>query len=331
MAILEEKKFREEIQKGKLRSLYVWSCEDPFKLDFFAKEISRLFPQGFSIRQVYADELEISSLLDSHRNATLWDSQKITLVRHAERFNAKQWEAFIPLIEEDSEKSSLILLTNKVDGRLKFFQALQKAKDQAVLVKMELAYGPEWNQWSQLFLKEVKKELDDEARQLLNEWTAGSLTDLKQTIERAALYSGGAPKITREHIAAVGFRVAPEDVFKFTAGLMAGDQSLSLSTLESLLRQGEEPLALIGLILRQYRWLLAMLSLRAEGKGDAQIAADCGIFPSAAKVLFPAARRLGGRGVIYGISKLAEADYSLKSSRLPQGQVLTKLVLQLTN
>jgi hypothetical protein len=54
------------------------------------------------------------------------------------------------------------------------------------------------------------------------------------------------------------------------------------------------------------------------------------LFPAAAKVLLPASRRLGGKGVIRGLQALAETDHGLKSSRMPKEQLLSGLVMRLT-
>lgn len=149
-------------------------------------------------------------------------------------------------------------------------------------------------------------------------------------MDRAALFAGGADEIRREHVSAVGYRASPEDVFRLSGGILSGDRAAALVMMETLMRQGEEPIALIGLLARQYRWLLGILALRAEGKADQNIASECGIYPNAAKLLFPASRRLGGKGVVKSLVALAEADHMLKSSRLPREHVLTKLVLTLT-
>lgn len=333
MATVSESKFREELQKKKLRSVYLLVGEDPFKQDHYADAIARaLFGEGEKVTReiVYGDELDAARLLDDARTLSLWDPQKLILVRHGERVSAKQWEALLPLLQDPPERCVVVIQAIKVDGRMKFFQAVSKAGEPVAQVKLEPAVGGDWNVWLQSFLKASGKELDGPARELLLEWNSSSLADLKHSIERAALYAGELPEIHREHVAAVGFKVAPDDVFRFSGGILAGDRSGALGTLEALLRQGEEPIALVGLLARQYRWLLGILSSRAEGKSDAAIASEWGIFPSAARILFPASRRLGGKSVVSGLSRIAEADALLKSSRLPRDHVLTRLVLQLT-
>jgi DNA polymerase-3 subunit delta len=333
MATLSEGKFLEELRKRKLRSLYVLVGEDAFKLDYYAEQALRvLFPDGRPVvREVmYGDELDPTSLLDSARTLSLWDPHKFILVRQAEKVGAKSWEILSALLEAPPERCTIFFQAAKADGRMKFFQLLAKAGDETVQVKLEPSAGGEWNKWLQAFLRESGKELAAEARPLLQEWTGGSLTELKHLLDRAALYAGASPEIRREHVSAVGYRAAPEDVFLLGGAILSGDRASVLALMETLMRQGEEPIALVGLIARQYRWLLGILALRAEGKPDTVIASECGIFPLAAKALFPASRRLGGKGVLRGLVALADADYCLKSSRLPREHVLTKLALTLT-
>lgn len=333
MANLTEAKLREELQKKKLRSLYMLVSEDAFKLDYYAEQALRvLFPDGQPVVRevIYGDEIDPTALLDSARTLSLWDPHKFILVRQAERISAKNWEAMLELLDNTLERCTILFQAHKADGRMKFFQALGKAGDHCVQVKLDPSVGGEWNKWLQVFLKETGKELADEARPLLQEWTGSSLIELKHLVDRAALFAGGAPEIGREHVSAVGYRATAEDVFRLSGAILAGDRASVLGLMETLVRQGEEPIALIGLIARQYRWLLGILALRAEGKADAAIATECGIYPMAAKVLFPASRRLGGKGVIRGLVALADADHSLKSSRMPREHVLTKLALTLT-
>jgi DNA polymerase-3 subunit delta len=336
MAVLSEARIKEELQKKKLRAFYLFVGDDAFKQDHYANQVAAaLFSDSKNaVKEIlYGDELEPERLLDDARTLSLWDPQKMIMIRHGERVSAKQWEILLPLIQDPPEKCTILIQASKIDGRMKFFQSIAKAGESVVQVKLEPAIGGEWNIWLQTFLRESGKELAQDARDLLLEWNGGgsSLAELKHAIDRAALYSGEHKEIKREHIAAVGFKVSPEDVFRFSGGVLSGDRGEALSLLEGLLRQGEEPIALVGLLARQYRWLLGILSSRAEGKTDASISSEWGIFPGAAKVLLPASRRLGGKGVIQGLARLAEADALLKSSRLPSEHIVTRLVLQLTS
>ena len=276
----------------------------------------------------YGDEINAQKILDSSKTVSLFQNKKLIVIRNAEKISAKTWETLSGLFE--AQECTVLFLASKLDLRLKFAQAIQKAKDHCVLVKMEIPRDGEWNIWLESFLRELGKELAPEARELLNLWTYGSLMELKHALERAALFSGEDKTIRKSHIEAVAFRVSPEQIFDFSSAIMHGDRARALSQLETMLCQGEEPLALVGLLSRQYRWLLEILSQRAEGKTDAVIAANSHIFPVGAQILFPTSRRLGGKRVIQGLHLLSEADLNVKISKIPSQEILTNLVLELT-
>jgi len=309
--------------------------DDPERTDLFLRTLQqKIFGdqnQKNAIERRYGDELDASALMGSTRSASLWEPNKLILVKQSERITAKQYEALMPLLAEPFERCTLVFLSTKIDSRTKFAQALQKAKDHAVLVKFEELSSGEWNLFIQQYLRDLGKDLDDGARALLQEWTLSSLSELKHTLERAALYAGENKTITKEHITAVGMKITPEDIFRFTGGVLSGDSTAALSMLDTLLDQGEEPIALVALLAKQYRWLLRILALRAEGKNDSFIASECRIFPAAARVLFPASKRLGGKGVIRGLSSLSAADLALKSSKVSKQHILTRLVVDLSN
>lgn len=143
--------------------------DDAFKLDYYAEQALRvLFPDGQPVLReiVYGDEIDPPALLDSARTLSLWDPHKFILVRQAERITARSWEALMPLLENPLERCTILFQAAKTDGRMKFFQTLGKAGDDAVQVKLDPSAGGEWNEWLQAFLKETGKELAEEARPL---------------------------------------------------------------------------------------------------------------------------------------------------------------------
>ncbi len=121
MATLSESKLREELQKRKLRSLYMVVSDDAFKLDYYAEQALRvLFPDGQPVLRevVYGDEIDSPALLDSVRTLSLWDPHKFILVRQAERINAKSWESLMPLLEGQLERCTIFFQAAKTDGRM---------------------------------------------------------------------------------------------------------------------------------------------------------------------------------------------------------------------
>lgn len=330
MATVSENKLKEEAQKKNLRGLYVLSCEDSFKVNHYTDLLFKAWGKAQQPNRLYADEIAADELLEQLQTSSLFSPAKFLVLQQGERLQAKQWEAFLPLLDWESDGSCLVIQVAKVDARFKFFQALGKAENPMALAKLEVSQRSESSAWLATFLVGSGKELDSAARELCLDLASSSLAELKHLVERACLFSGDEKIVRREHVLAVGCLVNPEDIFAFTGSLLQGDKAAALIYLEKLVEQGEEALPLVGLLARQYRWLLQILTLRAEGENDSTIASKAGIFPAAAKVLFPAAKRLGSKGVIRGLAALSQTDLKLKSSRLSKQQLLTDLVLELS-
>src|SRR4051794_12175044 len=111
MAILSESRVREELQKKKLRSVYLFVGEDAFKQDHYSQQLaSVLFADSANAQKeiLYGDELEPEKLLDDARTLSLWDPQKMIIVRHGERVSAKQWEILLPLIQDPPERCTIL-------------------------------------------------------------------------------------------------------------------------------------------------------------------------------------------------------------------------------
>jgi len=328
MAQLTEGKLKEELKKLK-RRLYVIASEDIFKLNSVTESLVNSFSkeQGGSKQIFFADETMPENFLEKTRTGDLFQPRQILVLKMAEKYSAKQWEVLLPLLSGKGENLILIQI-NKVDSRLKFFQSLGKADCECALVKLERASRSECAHWISAF--SAGFDWDMRARDLALDWSNEDLCQLRLLVEKVCLFAGEGKKISEEHIRAVGLNLGQEDVFQLSNSLLLGDRRKSLMALELLLNQGEEPLMIVGLLTRQYRWILEILALRAEGEGDASITRKAGLFPSAAKVLFPAAKVMGGKRTLKNIQFMSEIDKKLKSSRLNKKDIMVEMVVGLT-
>lgn len=333
MAVLEEKKFAEELSKKKLHRLYYLYGEEPFKMDAAVEKLRALLAkktgEEFQWDVYFGDEVKADQLCDASNNFSLWQKQKGVLIKNAESIPAKQWEGLRSLIDDPSENTTVIFCASKVDARTKAIQWITKAGEEVVLVHFHPAEAWELQQYAKTFAKEAGKELSPGANDLLLEWSGHSLYELKQSIEKAALFSPASPAIEEEHVRAVDVRTRPESIFLYTDALLSRNRKGALEQLETILRQGEDPIAILGLIARQYRWLLQILALKAEGKNEASIGSELRLFPRQAKALLRSAQNQGVYTVIRSLKAIVEADKTMKSTREPLKNVLERLTLNL--
>ena len=334
MAVVDEKKAKEELRKKKFYSLYYCYGEDPFKLSQFQQHLQAALlgddSNAFNVSIFHGDELNASELLSESESLSLWQTQKrLMIIRGAERIPAKQQELLRKLLDRPNEDNVVIFISQKADARTKWIQAIQKS-DHALLVHFEAPVDWELAQAARQFAKEEGKEIDESAIQQLVEWNQGSLGQLKQSVVQAALFSPGADLISAEAVRAIAVKLRPDSAFELTDAILKQNRALAVERLQFLLDQGEEPLALLGLLVRQYRWLLAILAAKAEGRGENEIISELRLFPKLARELFSAAKRYGSVGVRKSLDVLKSADLALKSSREPAVLVMTRLIIALT-
>ena len=99
MAVVDEKKAKEELRKKKFYSLYYCYGEDPFKLSQFQQHLQAALlgddSNAFNVSIFHGDELDASELLNESESLSLWQTQKrLMIIRGAERIPAKQQELY---------------------------------------------------------------------------------------------------------------------------------------------------------------------------------------------------------------------------------------------
>lgn len=325
MAKVEEKAAREDLKKNGPKALYFLYGEDQFKIQEF---ITQVCAAG-AAETYFGDEIEPAEFLDNLSMRSLWSNgQKIIVVRGSDSISAKKWESLSLLWTSDASDAVVIFAGIKADARTKHVQAIAKQKN-AALIKFEPPNEVEALHWATKFAKEHGKKLSEAARKQLVSWAGSSLFDLFHDIQKAALYAGEAEEISLGHVEHVGIQVREESIFPVMDAVMAGNQKEALSGVALLLAQRQEPLGLVGLLSKQYGSILRILALRGEGQGESEIAQALRLHPFVAKKLITVSRRLGPYQTMGALAVLADADFTLKSSREPVDLVMSRTVMRL--
>lgn len=139
------------------------------------------------------------------------------------------------------------------------------------------------------------------------------LWTLSGELDKLAAAASGKPEITAPMVEQLVTDVEAGDVWKLVDGLSSGNAKAAVGHLNRLIEDGEPPLKVFGMIVRQYRILLGVKAM--EGSSDAAIAKQLGIHPFAAKQ----ARRFTGRfseeDLKQTFDELAELDFQMKTGR----------------
>jgi DNA polymerase-3 subunit delta len=197
-------------------------------------------------RQVFAGaESRASDILAATQGLPMFGSRRLVIVDGIERLRKGDREALLPGIDDVPETSVLVLLADKLDGRLTFTRSL---KQKAALIPAEGLPEASLPQWiSRRFASLGHRVTRDTAERLL--LLAGPrLTVLAGEIEKTSLYVGPGHPVRTEDVdraAAGGLGGTLEDlVTAVSERRLVG----ALKALADALEVGEEPLRVLGFL-----------------------------------------------------------------------------------
>jgi DNA polymerase-3 subunit delta len=213
------------------------------------------------------------------------------------------------------------------DGRKKLSLALGKL---GTAVKFDPLGDEELLRWMRGMLKaEGDKTIGAREAQHLA-FTAGrDLALLTGELQKLAHYLGERRAVEAEDIDAVATRSLEYTVFQLVDALVEGQEARAFGMLAAMLENGEARLGILAMLLRQYRMLLTLKWMQAEGIDRTAQQRRLGVPP----FVYDRARK---QALGYTLERLKAAvalcvdtDFAVKSGRLHEEDALERAMLTL--
>ncbi|GBD10196.1 hypothetical protein HRbin22_02461 [Candidatus Thermoflexus japonica] len=158
---------------------------------------------------------------------------------------------------------------------------------------------------------------------------AALLTDLRlldQEIQKLVTWAAGRPVMPQDVERLVPY-AAPISLFELTEALGRRDVRRALAALHRLLAEGEHPLGLFGMIVRQFRLMLLMKEQLEKGLSPAEAGNLLGLHPYAARKIAEAVVAFSMPQLEAFYRSLAELDVAIKTGQIPDGVALETFIV----
>jgi len=211
--------------------------------------------------------------------------------------------------------SMLIFEAESLDQRLKLWKLLS---EEVLVVGLELPEEPVARaRAAGAILMQMAKEagvtLDKDAAEELTELAGADLAAARTEITKLATYAGERKRITREDVEALVVSGRKYSVWELAEVFASRETSRAMTFLESLLREGEQPVQIVGAMAWMCRKLLEAQDLPAQ-TSKFQAAGRLQMRPPMAELALRESRRIPKQQLLEGLAALYEADSRLKSS-----------------
>ncbi len=177
--------------------------------------------------------------------------------------------------------------------------------------------------------KEEGVEFEKGAAEDLAEFVAADLMRLKTEIDKLATYAAQKKVIARADVSALVISEKTTTVWELADVLASRQPKKALEFLDRLLRDGEEPLQMLGAMAWMYRKLIEASEVKGVTNGY-QAARALGMRPEQAELAVQNARRISKPRLLAGLHALRSADDRLKGSGAEPRTVMEFLVTELT-
>jgi DNA polymerase III subunit delta len=233
-------------------------------------------------------------------------------------------KAFSAYLDAPAPFTILLFEVPKLDKRQRLYKILS---EKALIV--ELSIGDQAAAFVAQMAKELGAEIEAPAATLLAEITNREPALMRLELQKLALYAQGQGRITVADVKALVPNARKNTVWELADMIATRRRSDALQFLDNLMREGEEPIALVGVLSWMYRKLIEARDLPA-GTGGFQAARPLGMRPDAAEAAVRNAHRMSKDNLLAGLVALAETDSQLKSSNPDKRATMEFLIARLT-
>ena len=331
-----------QLKKGKPIAAILLLGDQPYLRDACRKMlIDQYVPEAsrtWAVSRFSAEHGDIQPALDQAQTLPMLSPQQLIFLEDAqaiEEFSEKKRDEAVKQLElylaDPAPFTLLVFEAAHLDQRMKLSKTLV---EKSLVVQVGLGLDPDQRAAAAVALaktlgREQRVEFAAGAAEDLAERVAGDLQRLKTEIQKLSTYAGERKTIQSEDVALLVISERAATVWEMADMIAARQANRALDFLERLLRDGEEPLQLLGGMAWMYRKLIEASEVKGAVNGW-QAARALQMAPEKAEQAIRNARKISRPRLLAGLRAFQLADSRLKGGAHAPRTVMEFLITELT-
>ncbi len=271
-------------------------------------------------------ENALPTVLAAARTLPMLGKRRLVVARGIDQLKSEDLEPVTAYAADPNPSTCLVLVGEKVDGRLRAFLALRKA---GFLHEMGRLKDHELPGWVKREAQARKIAIDVDAARALAEAAGPDLGCIVQALEQTAIYAGAGQPVLRPHVEEVVADTRERSVFDLLRAIGEGDVAGALTLVTRMTRDREPPLRIQFMLARQLRQIWRAKEMERLRAPRGEIASAVGMSPYYLDDVLVPARRMSDAILHRSFRRLYQSDKSLKSSRIDAEVQIARLVRHL--
>jgi len=301
--------------------------EEPYLITEWIQRIRKaLIPPDavdFNISVFSGSEIDMKALVGLAETFPLFSEKRLIIVKDGEQIPARELEKLLPYLESPLTSTCLVLVASKVDMRKGFFT---RFKELGQVIACQKLYDNQVAPWIRGRFKDLQIDIDENAVHFLKTEIGPDLMKLSSEIEKLAAFAGKAGRVRHDDCVALVRGQRKYSLFDLVNAVGNKNEPEAMRLLRSILDEGEQPLVVLALLIRNFRNLLKVTEYRNRGLSKGEISKKLGVPEFYLNETFRHHGRYARRELVAAFVLLSEADFQLKNNLRGPERVLEGLL-----
>lgn len=323
--IINANNFINRLSKDEYLPVYVFYGDQYLLMDKAIQKLkevllSNSLELNFSV--YYGDSALASEVVNNAKTYPMFSSKRLVVIKNAEKLSSKELKLVERYIIQPSPFTCLVLIflepkkpNLEINQHVGLVNFTLDIKDIIENIK-NMASSHGYN-------------LTDEAVNTLISLVGEDLQDLESEINKLILFLDDKKRIDSQDVERLTERIRFEDIYKLLNSIANRDKKNAVKVLMDLETKYEEPLAILNSIIRRFRLIWRAKELMERKVSRELMLKELKVSTGALYYIQEQAKNLQYADIKNILQILFEGDRAIKTSQIPDNQILTKLVLEM--
>ncbi len=258
----------DSLQRGTVMPLYLLYGEEKYLIEQLLEAFQRHLLPDPSLKSFNFDQLDgavcsAEQVIESANNLPMLAEKRLVIVRNARFFGSScsksEQKILLSYFKDPSSATCLVFTSSTADKRLKQFKELSANGLAGELLPLK---GDEIEKWIKTRAGNQGKKISREALEQFQLLTINSLQIMDNELNKLFTYAGERELINKTDVDAVISSTAEYNIFRTVDMLSEGKTEQALSDINRMLDEGEAPLRILAMVIRQFNILIQIRDMK---------------------------------------------------------------------
>ena len=324
----EVRRFKEHLKEKNFKAAYLIFGEERFLAEYYAKSLIEMFGDSPLDSDAFTEAASAREIIDSADTLPFMSEKRLVTVRGSGLFAAGRKddsEAVLEYLNSPNESSVLLFVETDVDKRGRLYK---KIADSGYAAEFKTPQTDEMSSWVINIFKKNNKAISRQTAFTLLRTVSADMNSVKAEAEKLCAYAGERAEITDKDIEAVCSPSLETRVFDLLNAMGSGQTEKAARLYKNMLLMKEQPIAILTMVIRQFRLVLQCKLAHERKWGVSQISKELELRSFIVEECIHQGRKYSAETLVAALEECMETDLRIKTGLIEAETGVELLVIR---